>query len=158
MSLPESAPASTIPPDTALPDRGFVRKAVCLAGLSPMSTFEDPLLEHRTCLMRFARLQLRNEAWAEDAVSENPAGRAVKAAGVWQPLAAENLMHTASDNRSQTRRWQTSHGRKITVLRRTCGQPAAYCPERRAADIAGPACTPAAPAACDACPSLKINC
>lgn len=33
-------------------------------------TFEDQLVEHRAYLMRFARLQLRNDAWAEDAVSE----------------------------------------------------------------------------------------
>lgn len=31
---------------------------------------ESQLAEHRTYLLRFARLQLRNEAWAEDAVSE----------------------------------------------------------------------------------------
>lgn len=35
-----------------------------------MATFEEQLVEHRVYLMRFARLQLRNEAWAEDAVSE----------------------------------------------------------------------------------------
>ncbi len=34
------------------------------------ATFEDQLIEHRVYLMRFARLQLRNEDWAEDAVSE----------------------------------------------------------------------------------------
>lgn len=33
-------------------------------------TFESQLSEYRVDLMRFARLQLRNEAWAEDAVSE----------------------------------------------------------------------------------------
>jgi RNA polymerase sigma-70 factor (ECF subfamily) len=33
-------------------------------------TFENQLAEHRAYLLRFARLQLRNEAWAEDAVSE----------------------------------------------------------------------------------------
>ncbi|MBV8617896.1 MAG: sigma-70 family RNA polymerase sigma factor [Curvibacter sp.] len=33
-------------------------------------TFEQQLVEHRAYLLRFARLQLRNEAWAEDAVSE----------------------------------------------------------------------------------------
>jgi RNA polymerase sigma-70 factor (TIGR02943 family) len=38
--------------------------------LLPMATFEEQLVEHRTYLMRFARLQLRNDAWAEDAVSE----------------------------------------------------------------------------------------
>ena len=31
---------------------------------------EHQLAEHRTYLMRYARLQLRNDAWAEDAVSE----------------------------------------------------------------------------------------
>lgn len=32
--------------------------------------FETELAQHRTYLLRFARLQLRNDAWAEDAVSE----------------------------------------------------------------------------------------
>ena len=32
--------------------------------------FEEQLVDLRDYLMRFARLQLRNEAWAEDAVSE----------------------------------------------------------------------------------------
>lgn len=40
------------------------------ARLRPMTSFEEQLLEHRNYLMRFARLQLRNDAWAEDAVSE----------------------------------------------------------------------------------------
>src|SRR3954470_24552229 len=31
---------------------------------------EHQLAEHRPYLLRFARLQLRNDAWAEDAVSE----------------------------------------------------------------------------------------
>lgn len=31
---------------------------------------ENQLAEHRTYLLRFARLQLRNDAWAEDAVSD----------------------------------------------------------------------------------------
>ena len=35
-----------------------------------MSTFEEQLVEHRVYLIRFARLQLRNDDWAEDAVSE----------------------------------------------------------------------------------------
>eukprot|EP01031_Cornospumella_fuschlensis_P010621 gene10621-13001_t len=35
-----------------------------------MATFEEQLVEHRVYLMRFARLQLRNDAWAEDAESE----------------------------------------------------------------------------------------
>ncbi len=33
-------------------------------------SFETQLAEHRGYLLRFARLQLRNDAWAEDAVSE----------------------------------------------------------------------------------------
>lgn len=33
-------------------------------------SFEQQLVAHRDYLLRFARLQLRNEAWAEDAVSE----------------------------------------------------------------------------------------
>jgi RNA polymerase sigma-70 factor (TIGR02943 family) len=35
-----------------------------------MSSFENQVVEHRGYLLRFARLQLRNDAWAEDAVSE----------------------------------------------------------------------------------------
>lgn len=35
-----------------------------------MPTFEEQLVEHRVYLLRFARLQLRNDEWAEDAVSE----------------------------------------------------------------------------------------
>src|SRR6187549_1111061 len=33
-------------------------------------TIESQLAEHQAYLLRFARLQLRNDAWAEDAVSE----------------------------------------------------------------------------------------
>lgn len=33
-------------------------------------SIENQLAEHRLYLLRFARLQLRNDAWAEDAVSE----------------------------------------------------------------------------------------
>jgi RNA polymerase sigma-70 factor (ECF subfamily) len=36
----------------------------------PTLSFEQQLVESRSYLMRFARLQLRNDAWAEDAVSE----------------------------------------------------------------------------------------
>ncbi len=36
----------------------------------PAATFEQQLVSHRDYLMRFARLHLRNETWAEDAVSE----------------------------------------------------------------------------------------
>ncbi len=35
-----------------------------------VNSFEQQLVEHQAYLMRFARLQLRNDAWAEDAVSE----------------------------------------------------------------------------------------
>jgi RNA polymerase sigma-70 factor (ECF subfamily) len=36
----------------------------------PVTPFEQQLVEHRGYLLKFARLQLRNESWAEDAVSE----------------------------------------------------------------------------------------
>lgn len=40
-----------------------------LPGMTTL-TFENQLVEHRVYLMRYAQLQLRNTAWAEDAVSE----------------------------------------------------------------------------------------
>lgn len=39
---------------------------------------EDQLAQHRSYLLRYARLQLRNEAWAEDAVSETLLAALVK--------------------------------------------------------------------------------
>ncbi len=36
----------------------------------PRMDFQNELAGHRSYLLRFARLQLRNDAWAEDAVSE----------------------------------------------------------------------------------------
>lgn len=56
-----------------------------------MATFEDQLVEHRTYLLRFARLQLRNDAWAEDAVSET--------------LLAALSRPQMFDNRSQLKTW-----------------------------------------------------
>lgn len=42
-----------------------------VAMLSPTTTdFEQQLVQQRDYLMRFARLQLRNDVWAEDVVSE----------------------------------------------------------------------------------------
>lgn len=35
-----------------------------------MNSFEDQIVDLRDYLLKFARLQLRNDAWAEDAVSE----------------------------------------------------------------------------------------
>ena len=37
---------------------------------APTTSFERQLVEHQGYLLRFARLQLRNDVWAEDAVSE----------------------------------------------------------------------------------------
>jgi RNA polymerase sigma-70 factor (ECF subfamily) len=54
-------------------------------------TIENQLAEHRAYLLRFARLQLRNEAWAEDAVSET--------------LLAALSKPQAFGNRSQLRTW-----------------------------------------------------
>ncbi|WP_372825157.1 sigma-70 family RNA polymerase sigma factor [Polaromonas sp.] len=56
-----------------------------------MTTFEEQLVEHRVYLMRFARLQLRNDAWAEDAVSET--------------LLAALSKPQAFGNRSQLKTW-----------------------------------------------------
>lgn len=38
--------------------------------IPPDLTFNQQIVSHHDYLLRFARLQLRNEAWAEDAVSE----------------------------------------------------------------------------------------
>ena len=57
----------------------------------PAPTFEQQLVAHRDYLLRFARLQLRNETWAEDAVSET----LVAALGKPQAFA----------NRSQLKTW-----------------------------------------------------
>jgi RNA polymerase sigma-70 factor (TIGR02943 family) len=42
------------------------------------ATIELELAQHRTYLLRYARLQLRNDAWAEDAVSETILAALVK--------------------------------------------------------------------------------
>ena len=54
-------------------------------------TFEQQLVEHRSYLLRFARLQLRNDAWAEDAVSET--------------VLAALTKPQSFDNRSQLKTW-----------------------------------------------------
>jgi len=65
--------------------------------LHPMSTpvndptFEQQLVEHRSYLLRFARLQLRNDVWAEDAVSET--------------VLAALAKPQSFDNRSQLKTW-----------------------------------------------------
>jgi len=38
--------------------------------MTAAATFENQVAEHRQYLLRFARLQLRNDTWAEDCVSE----------------------------------------------------------------------------------------
>ncbi len=54
-------------------------------------TIEHQLEQHRIYLLRFARLQLRNEAWAEDAVSET--------------LLAALTKPQAFENKSQLKTW-----------------------------------------------------
>jgi RNA polymerase sigma-70 factor (TIGR02943 family) len=54
-------------------------------------TIENQLAEHRTYLLRYARLQLRNDAWAEDAVSET--------------LLAALIKPQSFGNRSQLKTW-----------------------------------------------------
>lgn len=56
-----------------------------------MASFEEQLVEHRAYLMRFACLQLRNDAWAEDAVS--------------QTLLAAPSKPQGFSNRSQLKTW-----------------------------------------------------
>ena len=56
-----------------------------------MTSYENQLVEQRTYLIRFAQLQLRNDAWAEDAVSET--------------LLAALSKPQAFDNRSQLKTW-----------------------------------------------------
>lgn len=53
--------------------------------------YAQQLVGHHDALMRFARLQLRNEAWAEDAVSET--------------MLAALAKPQAFDNRSQLKTW-----------------------------------------------------
>ena len=43
---------------------------MCAIELDPMSSFEQQIVALQDYLLKFARLQLRNDAWAEDAVSE----------------------------------------------------------------------------------------
>lgn len=58
---------------------------------NPLPAIEQQLHGHRGYLLRFARLQLRNEAWAEDAVSET--------------MVAALAKPESFDNRSQLRTW-----------------------------------------------------
>jgi RNA polymerase sigma-70 factor (TIGR02943 family) len=62
-----------------------------MTALQQAPSYELQLVAQRDYLLRFARLQLRNEAWAEDAVSETL-------------LAALNKPQ-AFDNRSQLKTW-----------------------------------------------------
>ena len=54
-------------------------------------SYEQQLVDNRSYLLRFARLQLRNEAWAEDAVSET--------------VLAALAKPQAFQNRSQLKTW-----------------------------------------------------
>ncbi len=59
--------------------------------MTPSSPFEQQVAAQRDYLMRFARLQLRNDAWAEDCVSET--------------LIAALAKPQAFENRSQLKTW-----------------------------------------------------
>ena len=56
-----------------------------------MASFEQQIVDLREYLMKFARLQLRNDAWAEDAVSET--------------VLAALAKPQAFENRSQLKTW-----------------------------------------------------
>jgi len=59
--------------------------------LSAPDAFEQQVASHRDYLLRFARLQLRNDSWAEDAVSET--------------LLAALVKPQAFERRSQLKTW-----------------------------------------------------
>ena len=77
-----------------------------------MQSYENQVADYRDYLYKFARLQLRNDAWAEDAVSET--------------LLAALSKPQAFDNRSQLKTWLIGilkhkvvdalrhHGREVT--------------------------------------------
>jgi RNA polymerase sigma-70 factor (ECF subfamily) len=71
-----------------------------------IATVEDQLAEHRAYLLRFARLQLRNDSWAEDAVSET--------------LLAALSKPQSFGNRSQLKTWLVGilKHKVIDILRR----------------------------------------
>ena len=81
---------------------------------NPITSFEQQVADLRDYLLKFARLQLRNEAWAEDAVSE------VTLAALAKPQ--------AFDNRSQLKTWLVGilkhkvvdalrqHGREVSQM------------------------------------------
>lgn len=77
-----------------------------------MTSYEQQVADHRSYLYKFARLQLRNDAWAEDAVSET--------------MLAALAKPQAFEQRSQLKTWLVGilkhkvvdalrhHGREIT--------------------------------------------
>ena len=73
-----------------------------------MNPFEQQLVDHRTYLLRFARLQLRNDAWAEDAVSET--------------LLAALAKPQSFGNRSQLKTWLVGilKHKVIDMIRNNC--------------------------------------
>ena len=78
-----------------------------------MNSFEQQLVEHRTYLLRFARLQLRNDAWAEDAVSET--------------LLAALAKPQTFGNRSQLKTWLVGilKHKVIDMIRSNCREATA---------------------------------
>ena len=86
-------------------------------GITPTLSFEQQLVTNRDYLLRFARLQLRNDAWAEDAVSET--------------VLAALARPQSFDNRSQLKTWLVGilkhkvidalrqHGREVGGLNST---------------------------------------
>ena len=81
---------------------------VLIASEPPAASFEQQLVDHRSYLLRFARLQLRNDAWAEDAVSET--------------LLAALSKPQSFGNRSQLKTWLVGilKHKVIDLLRSNC--------------------------------------
>ena len=80
-----------------------------------MPDFEAQLVEHRLYLLRFARLQLRNDEWAEDAVSET--------------LLAALSKPQSFGNRSQLKTWL------VGILKATMGLRLSQEEEFEGADL-----------------------
>jgi RNA polymerase sigma-70 factor (TIGR02943 family) len=89
---------------------------------APALTFEQQLVGHHDYLLRFARLQLRNEAWAQDAVSETVLAALVKP--------------QAFQSRSQLKTWLVGILKhKVIDMLRLHGREISSSPDDDSADL-----------------------